>query len=40
MVLSTDREAARRGLAGLLASNASSIRGEIEALGRKIAVSF
>ncbi|MBV8683087.1 MAG: peptidase, partial [Caulobacteraceae bacterium] len=40
MVLSTDREAARRGLTGLLASGASSIRGEIEALGRKIAVSF
>jgi phosphotransferase system enzyme I (PtsP) len=40
MVLSTDREAARRGLAGLLTSSASSIRGEIEALGRKIAVSF
>ena len=38
MILSTDREAAHRGITGLLASGASSIRGEIEALARKIAV--
>ena len=38
MILSTDREAARRGLTGLLASGSSSVRGEIEALARKIAV--
>jgi len=38
MILSTDREAARRGLTGLLASGSSTVRGEIEALARKIAV--
>jgi phosphotransferase system enzyme I (PtsP) len=38
MILSADREAARRGLAGFLSSGSSSIRGEIEALARKIAV--
>jgi phosphotransferase system enzyme I (PtsP) len=40
MILSTDREAARRGVGGLLASGAGSVRGEIEALGRKIAVAL
>ncbi|HWF01758.1 MAG TPA: phosphoenolpyruvate--protein phosphotransferase [Caulobacteraceae bacterium] len=40
MVLSVDREAARRGIASLLGSHASSVRGEVEALGRKIAAIF
>jgi phosphotransferase system enzyme I (PtsP) len=40
MILSTDREAARRGVASLLGSGAGSVRGEIEALGRKIAVAL
>jgi phosphotransferase system enzyme I (PtsP) len=40
MVLSVDREAARRGLASLLSSGAGVVRGEIEALGRKIAVAL
>ncbi|MEO8926667.1 MAG: phosphoenolpyruvate--protein phosphotransferase [Caulobacteraceae bacterium] len=38
MVLSCDREAARRGVEGLLRSNAGSVRGEIEALARKLYV--
>jgi phosphotransferase system enzyme I (PtsP) len=38
MILSTDREAAQRGLTGFLSSGSSSLRGEIEALARKIAV--
>jgi phosphotransferase system enzyme I (PtsP) len=40
MVLSLDREAARRGVTSLLNSGGGSIRGEIEALGRKIAVAL
>jgi phosphotransferase system enzyme I (PtsP) len=38
MILSVDREAARRGLAPMLASAASSVRGEVETLARKISV--
>ncbi len=38
MVLSCDREMARRGLEGLLRSTAGSVRGEIEALARKLYV--
>jgi len=38
MVLSCDREAARRGVEGLLRSAAGSVRGEIEALARKLSV--
>ncbi|MEO8811721.1 MAG: phosphoenolpyruvate--protein phosphotransferase [Caulobacteraceae bacterium] len=38
MVLSCDREAARRGMEGLLRSSAGSVRGEIEALARKLFV--
>jgi phosphotransferase system enzyme I (PtsP) len=38
MILSIDRDAARRGVTGFLASGSSSIRGEIEALARKSAV--
>jgi len=38
MVLSCDREAARRGVEGLLRSAAGSVRGEIEALARKLYV--
>jgi phosphotransferase system, enzyme I, PtsP len=38
MVLSCDRGAARRGVEGLLRSTAGSVRGEIEALARKLAV--
>jgi phosphotransferase system, enzyme I, PtsP len=36
MVLSCDREAARRGVAALLKSNAGSVRNEIETLARKL----
>lgn len=39
MVLSCDRGAAARGIKNLLTSSAGSVRGEIEALARKIAVS-
>jgi phosphotransferase system enzyme I (PtsP) len=39
MVLSCDREAARRGVESLLRSPAGSVRGEIEALARKLYVS-
>ncbi len=39
MVLSCDRGAAARGIKTLLTSSAGSVRGEIEALARKIAVS-
>ena len=39
MVLSCDRGAAARGVRNLLTSSAGSVRGEIEALARKIAVS-
>jgi phosphotransferase system enzyme I (PtsP) len=39
MVLSCDREAARRGVAGLLGSAGGSVRAEIEALARKLRVS-
>ncbi len=35
MVLSCDREAARRGVEGLLKSSAGSIRNELETLARK-----
>ncbi len=38
MVLSCDRGAAMRGVNGLLASSAGSVRGEIEALARKLQV--
>jgi phosphotransferase system, enzyme I, PtsP len=38
MVLSCDREAAHRGVEGLLRSSAGSVRGEIEALARKLFV--
>jgi phosphotransferase system enzyme I (PtsP) len=38
MVLSCDREAARRGVEGLLRSAGGSVRGEIEALARKLSV--
>ena len=38
MVLSCDREAARRGIENLLKSPAGSVRGEIEALARKLYV--
>jgi phosphotransferase system, enzyme I, PtsP len=38
MVLSLDREAAARGVAGLLRSPAGSVRGEIETLARKLNV--
>ncbi|HEV2364957.1 MAG TPA: phosphoenolpyruvate--protein phosphotransferase [Caulobacteraceae bacterium] len=38
MILSLDREAARRGMEALLKSSAGSIRGEIEALARKLFV--
>ncbi|HYD43729.1 MAG TPA: putative PEP-binding protein, partial [Phenylobacterium sp.] len=38
MVLSCDREAARRGVAALLRSNAGSVRNEIETLARKLYV--
>ena len=38
MVLSCDREAARRGIEGLLRSAGGSVRGEIEALARKLFV--
>jgi phosphotransferase system enzyme I (PtsP) len=38
MVLSCDREAARRGLDGLLRASASSVREEVEALARKLSV--
>ncbi len=40
MVLSLDREAARRGLAGLLRSPAGSVRGEVETLARKLNVAL
>ncbi len=40
MVLSCDREAARRGLEPLLKSAAGSVRGEVEALARKLAVAL
>jgi phosphotransferase system enzyme I (PtsP) len=38
MVLSLDREAARRGVAGLLRSSAGTVRDEIETLARKLDV--
>jgi len=38
MVLSLDREAARRGIEGLLKSPGGSVRGEVEALARKLFV--
>jgi phosphotransferase system enzyme I (PtsP) len=37
MILSCDRGAAARGILGLLSSSAGSVRGEVEALARKIA---
>ncbi len=40
MILSTDREAARRGVAGLLRSGAASVRGEVETLARKLNVAL
>ncbi|MCC7267959.1 MAG: phosphoenolpyruvate--protein phosphotransferase [Caulobacteraceae bacterium] len=40
MVLSCDREAARRGVAALLRSNAGSVRNEIETLARKLYVAI
>jgi phosphotransferase system enzyme I (PtsP) len=39
MVLSCDREAARRGVANLLKSTAGSVRNEIETLARKLYLS-
>ena len=36
MILSTDLKAARRGMEPLLASSASSVRGELESLARKL----
>src|SRR5580658_7058857 len=39
MVLSCDRGAASRGITSLLSSSAGSVRGEVEALARKISVS-
>jgi phosphotransferase system enzyme I (PtsP) len=36
MILSCDREAARRGVMALLKSSAGSVRNEIETLARKI----
>ena len=38
MVLSCDREAARRGFAALMRSSAGSVRAEVEALARKLSV--
>jgi phosphotransferase system enzyme I (PtsP) len=38
MILSCDREAARRGVANLLASSNGSVRNEIESLARKLNV--
>ena len=38
MILSCDRGAATRGILSLLSSSAGSVRGEVEALARKIAV--
>ena len=40
MVLSCDREAARRGVAGLLKGSSGSLRNEIETLARKLYVAF
>jgi phosphotransferase system enzyme I (PtsP) len=38
MVLSCDREAARRGVEGLLKSASGSVRNEVETLARKLYV--
>ena len=40
MVLSCDREAARRGVSALIKSSAGSIRNEIETLARKTSVAI
>jgi phosphotransferase system enzyme I (PtsP) len=40
MVLSCDREAARRGVSALLKSTSGSVRGEIETLARKLYVAI
>jgi phosphotransferase system enzyme I (PtsP) len=40
MVLSCDREAAQRGLAGLLGSTSGSVRNEVETLARKLSVAI
>jgi len=40
MILSTDREAARKGVKGLLKSSAGSVRNEIETLARKLNVAL
>jgi phosphotransferase system enzyme I (PtsP) len=40
MVLSCDREAAQRGVGGLLKSHAGSVRNEVETLARKLSVAF
>ena len=40
MVLSCDREAARRGMASLLKSGAGSVRSEVETLARKLSVAI
>jgi phosphotransferase system, enzyme I, PtsP len=40
MVLSCDREAARRGVAGLLKSTAGSVRNEVETLARKLSIAI
>jgi phosphotransferase system enzyme I (PtsP) len=40
MVLSCDREAAQRGVAGLLAGSAGSVRNEVETLARKLSVAI
>ena len=40
MVLSSDREAARRGVTNVLKGSAGSVRNEIETLARKLSVSI
>jgi len=40
MVLSCDREAARRGVVGLLAGTAGSVRSEVETLARKLSIAI
>jgi phosphotransferase system enzyme I (PtsP) len=40
MVLSCDREAARRGLASLLKGSAGTVRNEVETLARKLNVTL
>jgi len=40
MVLSCDREAARRGVVGLLKGSAGSVRSEVETLARKLSIAI